>query len=192
MTKTLDKEQDISLNELSQNVKKVTCLVTSPKDGEKKGEAELDIDLMCFALDLADQTKRDEDFIYFNNEQNANNSIRHLGKSDLKNGQEIAIDLEKVDFETATILFFVTLYDADLRKQTIKDLQSIKLDLYGDQSADALVSISVDSLDTEATVMKLVTLERAGNDWYVKNLSQAQDKNLTEFVKSYGMLVAGT
>lgn len=85
--------------------------------------SEFDLDASVFMVGENGKVLSDQHFIFFNNKVSPCGSVVHQGDNRTGAGdgddEQIKIDLKKVPADVKKIIFSVTIYDAEARKQTL-------------------------------------------------------------------------
>ncbi|HRH92683.1 MAG TPA: TerD family protein, partial [Agitococcus sp.] len=83
--------------------------------------AAFDLDAVGFVLGANGKVRNDNDFIFFNNKQNAEGSVIHGGDNRTGDGdgddETIIIDLSKMPADADKVAVCVVIYDAETRRQ---------------------------------------------------------------------------
>ncbi len=189
----MEKNEAISLSESKTGLKNV--MVAAGWDlVEFDGKEPADIDLSCFLLDITDKTRQDSDFIFFNNTENENGAVKHKGDNRTGAGEGddeiIFLDLSQIDYEVATIVFVVSIYEAEKKGQDFSDVSNAYIRVLDEDGREELLRFDLAEGFAGETAVKIAALERAGNDWYFKAIGTPIKGGLGEIAKKYGMLIA--
>lgn len=148
----LTKGANISLVKQDPTIKK--ALVGLQWDPRTTDGAEFDLDASAFLVDASGKVRKVSDFVFYNNPKNANGSVVYGGDNRTGAGdgddETILVDLEKVPADIAKIVFAVTIYESEARRQNFgqvpssliricnKDTIDAHIRTYGDEHGDII------------------------------------------------------
>ncbi len=155
----------------------------------------LDLDVSCFLLDKNGKTREDEDFIFYNNTEACDGSIKHAGDSRTGAGdgddESITLDLHGVPFEVIRILFVISIYQANYKDQNIGMVRNAYIRLANLDTTHELLRYELkDELEdrTEAGII-VAALDREGPKWHFRTLGEPIAGGLVEAAENYGIIV---
>lgn len=182
----------VSLNQLDPGVRKLVIGAGWDMAGFENDA--MDIDLSAFLLNASGQTRMDEDFIFYNNEQNPEASVVHKGDNRTGAGdgddERISIDLKTVPFDVSTIWLVLTVYDGDMRAQYFKNVRNFFIRIENEDRGVELVRLDLDMLseeNPEATALLALTLERDISGWSVTATCRFEKGGLHTLANSVGI-----
>jgi tellurium resistance protein TerD len=156
-----------------------------------------DLDVSLFLLDKNDQTRMDEDFVFYNNLKSLEGSAEHMGDNRTGAGdgddENALIDLMGLPFEIMKIAFVVSIYDAAMRDQSFKSVRNCFLRIVNQETGIELMRFNLDhefEENPKATAVTVGILERAGPDWMFIGTGHLDDGGLPKIATSYGIVVA--
>lgn len=157
-------------------------------------EDPLDIDLSCFLLNKADQTREDQDFVFYNNDKACEGAVRHNGDS--RNGagdgddESISIDLNGIPFDVLKIVFTLTIYNAEEREHRMGTVRNLYLRLvnHADQNEIFRFQLSEEEY-AGMTGIKVGELVREGPKWYFNALGEPISGGLGGIATQYGLII---
>ncbi|TLX17295.1 TerD family protein [Rhizobium sp. MHM7A] len=142
MSINLSKGQNINLSKDNPGLKKV--LVGLQWDPRTTDGEDFDLDASAFICGPGPKVMKDSNFVFFNNTQNKNNSVKHFG--DNKNGRGdgddeiIVIDLVTLPAENNRVVFSVTIHDAQNRGQSFGQVPASAIRICDGEKIDAYKS----------------------------------------------------
>jgi Uncharacterized proteins involved in stress response, homologs of TerZ and putative cAMP-binding protein CABP1 len=87
-----------------------------------------DFDLSCFMLNNTDQTRMDEDFVFYNNTKSEQEEIKHRGDSRTGAGQgddeNIEIDLQAMSFDISSVMFVLSIHEGEYHEHNFSMIRS--------------------------------------------------------------------
>src|ERR1700710_1540791 len=119
MSVSLSKGGNVSLTKAAPNLTSVT--VALGWQVRVSTGADYDLDASALALNEAHKILSDQYFIFFNNLKSPDGSIEHLGDN-LVGGaggddEQINVELQSVPAEITSVVFAVSIYEAEARRQ---------------------------------------------------------------------------
>ncbi|HAP83664.1 MAG TPA: chemical-damaging agent resistance protein C, partial [Enterobacteriaceae bacterium] len=97
-----------------------------------------DLDASVFMVGEDGKVLNDSSFIFFNNKLSACGSVEHQGDNRTGEGdgddEQIKIDLAKVPAEVKKLVFAVTIYDAEARKQNFGMVSNSYMRIYNNDN----------------------------------------------------------
>lgn len=156
-----------------------------------------DLDLSIFLLGKDEQTRMDEDFIFYNNLKSIDGSVEHMGDNRTGAGdgddENVLIDLMRLPFEVYRIAFVVSIYDADMRQHNFQGVRNCFLRIVNDENGIEMMRFNLDQEFTEmpnATAVTVGFLERNGPNWFFEGTGMLTEGGLKEIATQYGIVVA--
>ena len=172
--RTLKPGDSVSLHQIDPGVRKL-CVGAGWDIAGFESDA-MDIDLSAFLLNAAGQTRVDEDFVFYNQEQTPEAAVIHKGDNRTGAGdgddEKISIDLKTLPFDITTIMLVLSVYDGDIRGQYFRNTHNFFIRLENEERGVELVRLPLDELVTleenlEATALIALQLERDISGWSV-------------------------
>ncbi|MFI6432856.1 TerD family protein [Rhodococcus oryzae] len=154
---------------------------------------DFDLDASAIALGADKKVVSDQHFVYFNNLKSSDGSIEHTGDNTTGEGdgddEIIKVDLAAVPANIDSIVFPVSIYDADNRSQSFGQVRNayIRVVNQADNSELARYDLSEDA-STE-TAMVFGELYRNGADWKFRAVGQGYASGLAGIAKDFGVNV---
>ena len=154
----------------------------------------LDLDVSVFLLDKNDQTREDDDFIFFNNLVGCDGAVEHAGDNRIGAGEgddeTIRFKLANIPFDVVRILFVITIYQGDEKGQDFSGVNSAYLRLFNEQTSREILRINIDEAElTGGTALQIAALERMGPKWEFHAKGDLIDGGLKELAEKHGIVV---
>ncbi|HNQ91572.1 MAG TPA: TerD family protein [Alphaproteobacteria bacterium] len=156
-----------------------------------------DLDLSIFLLDRHEQTRMDEDFIFYNNLKSLEGAVEHMGDNRTGAGdgddENALVDLMSLPFEVNRVAFVISIYEADTRNHNFQSVRNIFLRVVNDENGIELMRFNLDQEFTEspnATAVIVGFLERNGPNWFFEGTGAMSVGGLKEIATGYGIVVA--
>ena len=155
--------------------------------------AAFDLDAVGFVLNNAGKVRKDSDFIFFNNKQNAEGSVVHGGDNRTGDGdgddETILIDLSKMPSDVEKVAVCVVIYDAEGRKQNFGQVSRAYVRILNDANQQEVARYDLSEDGSTEAAMIFGEVYRNGGDWKFKAVGQGFKGGLGPLAGSYGVNV---
>ena len=155
--------------------------------------AAFDLDAVGFVLNNAGKVRKDSDFIFFNNKQNAEGSVVHGGDNRTGDGdgddETIMIDLSKMPADVEKVAVCVVIYDAEGRKQNFGQVSRAYVRILNDANQQEVARYDLSEDGSTEAAMIFGEVYRNGSDWKFKAVGQGFKGGLGPLAGSYGVNV---
>lgn len=153
----------------------------------------LEPDLSAFLLNTAGQTRKDSDFIFYNNAQNQSLVVKHGGDASEHNGtaEYIDFDLSQLSYEVVEIKVAISLHDGEAKDQSLIQLMQIGWRITNQATAQTLAAGQLASGEMRGTALAFAHLTRNGNHWSVTPEAGGQNGGLGAIAMPLGLLISG-
>ena len=156
----------------------------------------VDLDVSVFLLGHDDQTRKDEDFIFYNQPESENAAVVHKGDNRTGAGdgddEVVAVTLNNIPFDVSRVAFVLSVYDAQQKEQ---DLTSVKGGFLRIANANgfeiARYEFGGDVQGHSETAMIVTSLARAGGNWHFRPQAEFNAGGLGAIAESFGIVIAG-
>jgi len=154
---------------------------------------EFDLDASAIVVNGAGKALSDGHFVFFNNLRSADGSVEHTGDNLTGEGEGddevIKISLTTVPAEGERVVFAVSIYDADNRKQNFGAVRNafIRVVNQADNSEIARYDLTEDA--SVETAMVFGEVYRAGAEWKFKAVGQGYASGLRGIAADFGVNV---
>lgn len=193
MTVSLTKGGNVSLTKEAPGLKSILIgLGWKPRvtDG-----AEFDLDVSVFIVGENGKVRSDADFVFFNNKIGADGAVKHNG--DNRNGEgegddeSVLIDLEKLKLsaDIKRLIFAVTIYQADERKQNFGQVGDAYIRALNNDGAAELARYDLSEDYSTETALVFGEVYRSGDEWKLKAVGQGYAGGLSALAKDFGVNV---
>lgn len=155
----------------------------------------IDLDVSVFLLDKNDMTRVNEDFIFYNNLQDASGSVKHLGdnRSGAGDGDDesVIIDMHALTFDVYKIVFVLSIYRGEEKQQTMKKLQNAFIRMVNKDTGLEICRYELSKLleDKLETAMIVGVLNREGPKWHFLPRADFFDGGLGAIAQKYGCVI---
>jgi len=191
MSVSLSKGGNVSLSKAAPTMKNV--LVGLGWDVRATDGQDFDLDASAFLLSASGKVRSDADFIFYNNLKSADGSVTHTGDNRTGEGdgddEQIKIDLAKVPAEVKKLVFAVTIYDAEARKQNFGMVSNSYMRIYNNDNGTEIARFDLSEDASTETAMIFGELYRHGAEWKFKAVGQGFAGGLSALASQHGVNV---
>jgi tellurium resistance protein TerD len=146
-----------------------------------------DLDVSIFMVNENLKTPADKFLVFYNNKKSEDGSVTHGGDnlSGVGNGDDevITVELPKVDSRISEIIFVVTIYEADKRKQNFGQVSKSYIRLLDGTKEIAKYELE-DEFSTE-TAIEFGKLYKKSGTWRFQAVGTGFKSGLQSFVDKY-------
>ena len=191
MSVALTKGGNVSLSKLAPTMTAVT--VGLGWDVRTTTGTDFDLDSSAILVGADGKVSNDKNFIFFNNLTSPDGSVQHTGDNLTGEGEGddevIKINLAAVPPEADKVVFAVSIYDADNRKQNFGAVRNafIRVVNQGDNTEIARYDLTEDA--SVETAMVFGEVYRAGAEWKFKAVGQGYASGLRGIAADFGVNV---
>lgn len=154
---------------------------------------DFDLDASVFMVGDDGKVLSDASFIFFNNKQSACGSVEHQGDNRTGAGdgddEQVKITLSKVPAEVKKLVFAVTIYDAEARKQNFGMVSNSFMRIFNNDSGAEIARFDLSEDASTETAMVFGELYRNGVEWKFKAVGQGFAGGLSALASQHGVSV---
>lgn len=191
MAVSLVKGGNVSLTKEAPTMKK--ALVGLGWDMRVTDGAGFDLDASVFMVDESGKVLSDAAFIFFNNKTSPCGSVEHLGDNRTGEGEgddeQVRIILDKVPANAKKLVFAVTIYDAEARKQNFGMVSNAFIRVVNDDSNVEIARFDLSEDASTETAMVFGEFYRNGTEWKFKAVGQGFAGGLSALAAQHGVSV---
>ncbi|MFO1373422.1 MAG: TerD family protein [Agitococcus sp.] len=155
--------------------------------------AAFDLDAVGFVLGANGKVRNDNDFIFFNNKQNAEGSVIHGGDNRTGDGdgddETIIIDLSKMPADADKVAVCVVIYDAETRRQNFGQVSRAYVRVINDAGQQEIARYDLSEDGSTEAAMIFGEVYRHNGEWKFKAVGQGFKGGLGPLAASYGVNV---
>ncbi|WNN46382.1 MULTISPECIES: TerD family protein [Winslowiella] len=152
-----------------------------------------DLDASVFMVGEDGKVLSDSSFIFFNNKLSSCGSVEHQGDNRTGEGdgddEQVKIDLAKVPAEVKKLVFSVTIYDAETRKQNFGMVSNSYMRIYNNDNGAEIARFDLSEDASTETAMVFGELYRHGSEWKFKAVGQGFAGGLSALASQHGVNV---
>ena len=160
-------------------------------DPNKSTGFDFDLDAAAFMLGANKKLPQDEFFVFYNNQVSPDKSVESSGddtsggNSDGGDDDTLTVDLSKVDPKIQEIIFTVTIYDAEVRKQNFGQVHNSYIRIYNANTNEEIARYDLDEDFSIETAVEFGRLYRRGDEWKFEAMGVGYKGGLQYFVNKY-------
>ncbi|AOR62355.1 TerD family protein [Pectobacterium wasabiae] len=152
-----------------------------------------DLDASVFMVGEDGKVLSDANFIFFNNKLSPCASVEHQGDNRTGEGdgddEQVKIHLAKVPAEVKKLVFSVTIYDAEGRKQNFGMVSNSFMRVYNNDTSAEIARFDLSEDASTETAMVFGELYRNGTEWKFKAVGQGFAGGLSALAAQHGVNV---
>ncbi|AYH07103.1 TerD family protein [Pectobacterium parmentieri] len=152
-----------------------------------------DLDASVFMVGEDGKVLSDANFIFFNNKLSPCASVEHQGDNRTGEGdgddEQVKIHLAKVPAEVKKLVFSVTIYDAEGRKQNFGMVSNSFMRVYNNDTSAEIARFDLSEDASTETAMIFGELYRNGSEWKFKAVGQGFAGGLSALAAQHGVNV---
>jgi tellurium resistance protein TerD len=152
-----------------------------------------DLDASALMLNAAGRILSDLHFVFFNNLTSPDGSVEHTGDNLTGEGEgddeQIKVDLSRVPPEVDRIVFPVSIYEADSRRQNFGQVRNAFIRVINQADGAELTRYDLSEDASSETAMIFGELYRHSGDWKFRAVGQGYSSGLAGIARDYGVNV---
>ena len=155
--------------------------------------ADYDLDASAIMLNTSGKVLSDRHFVFFNNLVSPDGTVEHTGDNLTGVGEgddeSIKVDLAAMSPDVAKIVFAVSIYDADARRQNFGQVSNAFIRVVDAVDGRELTRFDLTEDASTETAMVFGELYRHGSDWKFRAVGQGYASGLAGIARDYGVNV---
>ena len=154
---------------------------------------EFDLDASAIACGTDKRVLSDQHFVFFNNLRSPEGSIEHAGDNTTGEGdgddEVINVDLAGTPPNIDSIVFPVSIYDADARSQSFGQVRNAYIRVVNRANGSEIARYDLSEDASTETAMVFGELYRNGADWKFRAVGQGYASGLAGIARDFGVNV---
>jgi tellurium resistance protein TerD len=155
--------------------------------------SDFDLDASAIMVDAQSRVVSDAHFVFFNNLRSPEGSVEHLGDNLTGEGEgddeQVQVDLVAVPDEVQRIVFAVSIYDADARRQSFGQVRNAFIRVVNKADGSELARYDLSEDASTETAMVYGELYRNGAEWKFRAVGQGYASGLAGIARDFGVNV---
>lgn len=160
-------------------------------DVRKTDGEDFDLDATVFICGADGKVLSDESFIYFGNLKNG--GVEHLGDNRTGAGdgddEQVKVDLNALDANAEKLVFAVTIYEAEKRKQSFGQVSNAFIRVVNQADGVELARFDLSEDASTNTAMIFAEVYRKEGEWRLNAVGQGFDGGLAPLAQNHGVNV---
>ena len=186
----LQKGQKVSLTKGNPGLSKVVVGVGWDVNQFDTGGA-FDLDGAAFLVTENGKGSRGEDFVFYGNLTHPSGSVQHMGDNLTGEGEgddeQIKVNLSAVPANIAKIVFTVTIYDAETRRQNFGQVSNAFIRIYNEDTGEEMLRYDLGEDFSIETAAVFGELYKNGNEWKFNAIGSGYQGGLAALCASFGV-----
>ncbi|NDK90771.1 TerD family protein [Gordonia desulfuricans] len=154
---------------------------------------DFDLDASAIALGTTKKVLSDQHFVFFNNLRSPDGAIEHTGDNLTGEGEGddevINIDLAGTPPEIDSVVFPVSIYDADARSQSFGQVRNAYIRVVNRANGAEIARYDLSEDASTETAMVFGEIYRNGAEWKFRAIGQGYASGLAGIARDYGVNV---
>jgi tellurium resistance protein TerD len=186
----LTKGQKVSLTKNNPGLKKLVVGLGWDVNSFDTG-GDFDLDAAAFLLTDNGKVSRQEDFVFFGNLKDPSGSVEHLGDNLTGAGdgddEQIKINLATVPANISRVVFTVTIYDAETRRQNFGQVNNAFIRIYNEESGEEMLRYDLGEDFSIETAAVFGELYKNNGEWKFNAIGSGYQGGLAALCANYGI-----
>ncbi len=147
---------------------------------------EFDLDASAFMLGANGRIPGDKFFVFYNNQTSPDGAVKSDG-DDLTgdDGEQLHVDLDRVNPNVQEVLFTVTIYEAASRHQNFGQISSAYIQIRNTDTGNVLARYDLNEDFSTETAVEFARLYRENGVWKFQALGNGRNGGLEALVAKY-------
>jgi tellurium resistance protein TerD len=191
MSVSLSKGGNVSLTKQAPNLRAV--MVGLGWDERTTSGADFDLDASALMVNASGRILSDAHFVFFNNLKSPDGSVEHTGDNLTGGGdgddEQVLVDLAAVPAECERIVFPVSIYEADQRRQNFGQVRNAFIRVVNSDGGAELTRYDLSEDASNETAMIFGELYRNSGEWKFRAVGQGYASGLAGIARDFGVNV---
>lgn len=189
MSVSLAKGGNVSLSKEAPNLTAVS--VGLGWDVRSTTGADYDLDASALGINSGKRVVNDNFFVFYNNLRSPDGAIEHTGDNRTGEGEgddeSINVDLKALSPEVESIIFPVTIHDADTLGQSFGQVHGAFIRVVDQSDGRELARYDLSEDASTETAMVFGEIYRRGSEWKFRAIGQGYASGLAGIARDYGV-----
>ncbi|SHH46697.1 tellurium resistance protein TerD [Jatrophihabitans endophyticus] len=154
---------------------------------------DFDLDASAILLDAGGKVVSDKHFVFFNNLASPEGSVQHTGDNLTGEGEgddeAIKVNLPAVPAEVDKIVFPVTIYEGEARRQGFGQVRNAFIRIVDEANNGEVARYDLTEDASNETAMVFGELYRNNNEWKFRAVGQGYSSGLVGIARDFGVNV---
>lgn len=158
-------------------------------DVNQNGGVDFDLDASVFMLGAGEKVENQKNFVFFNNLQSPDGSVRHTGDNLTGQGdgddESIKVSLSKVPANVQKLVFTVTIYQARQRRQNFGQVSNAFIRIVDESTGAELLRFDLTEDYSHASSVIVGEIYRHNNEWKFNAVGNGIQDEIDGLVSRY-------
>jgi tellurium resistance protein TerD len=191
MSVSLSKGGNVSLTKQAPGL--TAALVGLGWDARTTSGADFDLDASALLVNIGGKVLSDQHFVFFNNLTSPDGSVEHTGDNLTGEGEgddeAIKVDLARVPADVDKIVFTVSIYDAENRRQSFGQVRNAFIRVVNQADGVEITRYDLSEDASTETAMIFGEVYRNGPEWKFRAVGQGYESGLAGIARDFGVNV---
>ncbi|MCU1616053.1 MAG: terD3 [Frankiales bacterium] len=191
MSVSLSKGGNVSLTKQAPGL--TAALVGLGWDARTTSGAGFDLDASALLVNTGGKVLSDQHFVFFNNLTSPDGSVEHTGDNLTGEGEgddeAIKVDLARVPADVDKIVFTVSIYDAENRRQSFGQVRNAFIRVVNQADGVEITRYDLSEDASTETAMIFGEVYRNGPEWKFRAVGQGYESGLAGIARDFGVNV---
>jgi tellurium resistance protein TerD len=155
---------------------------------------DFDLDASAFLVGENGKCPTEKEFIFYGNLEHASGSVKHMGDNLTGEGEgddeQIEVDLTAIPSNIARVVFTVTIYDSDVRRQNFGQVSNAYIRIVDAATETELIHYDLGEDFSIETAVVVGELYRHNGEWKFNAIGSGFQGGLAALCGHYGIEVA--
>lgn len=155
------------------------------------GGSDFDLDTAAFLISAEGKASSQDDFVFYGNLNHPSGGVTHMGDNLTGEGagddEQIKIDLALIPANVGRIVFTVTIYDYETRRQNFGQVDNAFIHVYDEEKGEELVRYDLGEDFSIETAIVVGEIYRSGSEWKFNAVGSGFQGGLAALCQSYGL-----
>ena len=156
--------------------------------------ADFDLDAAAFMVGSNGKCPTEKEFVFYGNLEHTSGAIKHMGDNLTGAGdgddEQIQVDLTKIPANVEKVAFTVTIYDAEVRRQTFGQVSNAFIHIIDEATGTELIRYDLGEDFSIETAVVVGELYRHGGEWKFNAIGSGFQGGLAALCAHYGIETA--
>lgn len=156
--------------------------------------ADFDLDASAFMVSTNGKCPTDKEFIFYGNLEHTSGAVLHMGDNLTGEGEgddeQIQVDLTKIPDNIDRVVFTVTIYEAETRRQNFGQVSNAFIHIMDEDTGTDLIQYDLGEDFSIETAVVVGELYRKGSTWKFNAVGSGFQGGLAALCGHYGIEVA--
>ena len=153
--------------------------------------ADFDLDAAAFMLGSNGKCPTEKEFIFYGNLEHASGAVKHMGDNLTGEGEgddeQIEVKLPDIPSNVEKIAFTVTIYDSDVRRQNLGQVNNAFIRIYNELTGEELLRYDLGEDFSIETAVVFGELYKNNGEWKFNAIGSGYQGGLAALCGNYGV-----